>query len=56
MVEGAGGWLDVSDYQVPVCRMPSKGYRVPDFLRRRALRNWRAKIDVGQMYGMKSAR
>ena len=36
------GWPDVSDYRVPVCRMPSKGYRVPGFLRRRALRNWRA--------------
>jgi hypothetical protein len=27
--------------------------RVPGFLRRRALRNWRAKIDVGRIYGTK---
>ena len=50
------GWPDVRDYRVPVCRMPSKGYRVPGFLRRHALRNWRARIDVGRMYRMKSAR
>ena len=38
----SGASPDVSDYRVPVCRMPSKGYRVPGFLRRHALRNWRA--------------
>ena len=47
------GWPDVSDYRVPVCRMPSKGYWVPGFLRRRAPRNWRAEIDVGRKYGTK---
>jgi hypothetical protein len=48
------GWPDVSDYRVPVCRMPM-GYRVPGLLRMSRAQKL-AGFDVGRIYGIKPAR